>query len=110
MTENKDELLVRKFFEENRTDIPDSGFTRRVMRRLPDRTRRLNRIWTAICVALGVVVAVKLDWLEALSSQVKNAADTVMANHVIADNPFLLFIGLLLLIFLGGYNLISSER
>ena len=53
MDEKRDELLVRKFFEENKIEIPDAGFSRRVMRRLPDRTRRLNRNWTAICVAVG---------------------------------------------------------
>lgn len=58
MDEKRDELLVRKFFEENKIEIPDAGFSRRVMRRLPDRTRRLNRIWTAICVAVGVVMCV----------------------------------------------------
>lgn len=110
MSENKDELLIRKFFKENKADIPDNGFTCRVMKRLPDRTQRLNRIWTAICIALGVVVATRFDWWNALSSQVKNITETVMTNHVIEDNPFLLFIGLLILIFLCGYNLISSER
>ena len=37
MTENNDKLLI-DFFAENRQEIPDNGFTRRVMRHLPDRT------------------------------------------------------------------------
>ena len=37
MMENDDKLLVA-FFDENRQEIPDNGFTRRVMRHLPDRT------------------------------------------------------------------------
>ena len=40
MTENNDKLLI-DFFAENRQEIPDNGFTRRVMRHLPDRTRRI---------------------------------------------------------------------
>lgn len=110
MDEKRDELLVRKFFEENKIEIPDAGFSRRVMRCLPDRTRRLNRIWTAICVAVGVVMCVKFDWLSSLSAQVKSLADTVMSNHVISENPILLLFGLLFVIFLGGYNLIMAER
>ena len=38
MTENDDKLLT-DFFAGNRQEIPDNGFTRRVMRHLPDRTR-----------------------------------------------------------------------
>ena len=41
MTENNDKLLI-DFFAENRQEIPDNGFTRRVMRHLPDRTRRIS--------------------------------------------------------------------
>ena len=36
MMENNDKLLI-DFFAENRQEIPDNGFTRRVMRHLPDR-------------------------------------------------------------------------
>lgn len=50
-----DELLVRSFFEDNRTDIADNGFTERVMRRLPPLSVRLNRIWTAACAVIGAV-------------------------------------------------------
>lgn len=35
MTDNNDDVLVKKFFSENRIDVPDDGFSRRVMRRLP---------------------------------------------------------------------------
>lgn len=44
MTDNNDDVLVKKFFSENRIDVPDDGFSRRVMRRLPDRTRRISRL------------------------------------------------------------------
>ena len=37
MMENDDKLLVA-FFDENRQEIPDNGFTRREMRQLPERT------------------------------------------------------------------------
>ena len=50
MTENDDKLLTA-FFAGNRQEIPDNGFTRRVMRHLPDRTisavLRLRRFATS---------------------------------------------------------------
>ena len=48
MMENDDKLLVA-FFDENRQEIPDNGFTRRVMRHLPDRTRRISQLWVTFC-------------------------------------------------------------
>lgn len=56
MTDNNDDVLVKKFFSENRIDVPDDGFSRRVMRRLPDRTRRISRLWTAVCVVIGLLI------------------------------------------------------
>ncbi len=50
-----DDLLVRSFFADNRIDIADDGFTERVMRGLPSRAVRLNRIWTVICGLAGIV-------------------------------------------------------
>ena len=39
-----DDTLIRSFFEENKKEIADRGFSRRVMRSLP---RRKNRIFKA---------------------------------------------------------------
>ena len=52
MTENNDKLLI-DFFAENRQEIPDNGFTRRVMRHLPDRTRRISQVWVTFCFTLA---------------------------------------------------------
>lgn len=48
-----DELLLEQFFQQARnTQLPDAGFTRRVMSRLPERSLRLSRLWTAFCLVL----------------------------------------------------------
>ena len=70
MADDRDELLVRKFFEDNAVEVPDDGFTRRVMRRLPDRERRLSRIWAAVCAVAGVLMLLKFNWLGVLVSYI----------------------------------------
>ncbi len=109
MTDNKDELLVKKFFEGNRIDLPDDGFSHRVMRRLPDRERRLNRLWTALCVVVGVVCCVKFDWIGGLSECVSNLFTFVSSGHWLLDKPYMLWLLLLSVIFLGGYKAIARE-
>ncbi|SES74280.1 DUF5056 domain-containing protein [Prevotella sp. kh1p2] len=54
MTDNNDEKLIARFFEENRPEIADNGFSRRVMRRLPASKRNLSRLWTALCSLAGL--------------------------------------------------------
>lgn len=52
-----DDLLLERFFQAARAEqLPDNGFTHRVMTRLPERQLRLSRLWTAACIVLGVVV------------------------------------------------------
>ena len=41
MTEIDNDKLLRDFFTENRQEIADRGFSRRVMHHLPDRSNRL---------------------------------------------------------------------
>ena len=55
MTENNDKLLI-DFFAENRQEIPDNGFTRRVMRHLPDRTRRISQVWVTFHAGISAVL------------------------------------------------------
>lgn len=54
-----DEQLLERFFQQpSRQTIADNGFTQRVMRQLPDRSLRLSRLWSALCVMAGVVLFV----------------------------------------------------
>lgn len=49
-----DDNTISMFMKEQKQEIPDNGFSRRVMRSLPDRSRRLNRIWSALCIAISI--------------------------------------------------------
>ena len=52
-----DEQLVRQFFAEQTAEIPDNGFTQRVISRLPRRSEQwLNRLWIALCTLAGVIL------------------------------------------------------
>ena len=46
MTETDDKLL-KQFFGEQKQEIEDNGFSRRVMRNLPGRNHRLVQVWGA---------------------------------------------------------------
>lgn len=109
MTDDRDELLVRKFFDENKIELPDDGFSRRVMRRLPDRARRLNRIWTAVCLLLGALIAVKNDWFGVVWGKVEVLVSIISADPLFAGNPYMLWQLLVMIIFVGGYKALAKE-
>ena len=62
MTEIDNDKLLRDFFTENRQEIADRGFSRRVMHHLPDRSNRLARIWNAFVMAVGSRTFRLLRW------------------------------------------------
>lgn len=52
MTEIDNDKLLRDFFAENKQEIADNGFSRRVMHHLPDRSNRLACIWSAFVMTV----------------------------------------------------------
>ena len=65
MTEIDNDKLLRDFFAENKQEIADNGFSRRVMHHLPDRSNRLARIWSAFVMTVAAALFVWLGGLEA---------------------------------------------
>ena len=57
--ETKDtDKLLKNFFSEHKQEIQDNGFTRRVMRKLPEQT---DRSWIVWCFAIaGMVLSLLL--------------------------------------------------
>ena len=109
MTDDRDELLVRRFFDENKIELPDDGFSCRVMRRLPDRARRLNRRWTAVCLLLGALIAVKNDWFGVIWADIKELFTLISSSPVLVEHPYLLWQLLVMIIFVGGYKVLAKE-
>ena len=49
MTETTDDKLLQQFFSDNRKEIEDNGFSRRVMHHLPNRYYRISQLWSLFC-------------------------------------------------------------
>lgn len=65
MTETTDDKLLQQFFSDNRKEIEDNGFSRRVMHHLPNRYYRISQLWSLFCFTLAVVLFFVLDGLAA---------------------------------------------
>lgn len=134
-----DDQLLQAFFADNRMEeIPDDGFSDRVMQALPGldpekivltldqklalaKRLRLEHLWTAVCVAVGVVAAVvcqgweqiqgwlfsmKIDFLLTGSRALTHVLDTIMQTQ----NLLMLLAGIFVLIMVWGYNELADAR
>ena len=134
-----DELLLQAFFADNRMDeVPDDGFSDRVMQALPAleqektvpafeqeqalaKRRRLEHLWTAVCVAIGVIAAVvcqgweliqgwlfsmKLEFLMTGSRALTHVAESI--GH--SQNLLMMLAGIFVLIMVWGYNELADAR
>ena len=99
MTENNDKLLI-DFFAENRQEIPDNGFTRRVMRHLPDRTRRISQVWVTFCFTLALVLFFVFDGLQQVLGTLRETLTAAAQSGVTELDPKSLLVAGIVLLFL----------
>ena len=143
-----DDQLLQAFFADNRMEeIPDDGFSDRVMQALPGldpektvlsldqektvlsleqeqawaKRRRLEHLWTAACVAVGIVAAVvcqgweqiqgwlfsmKIDFLLTGSRALTHVADAITPTQ----NLLMMLAGIVVLVMVWGYNELADAR
>ena len=125
-----DDQRLQAFFADNRMEeIPDDGFSDRVMQALLAfdqeqawvKRRRLEHLWTAACVAVGIVAAVvcqgweqiqgwlfsmKIDFLLTGSRALTHVADAITPTQ----NLLMMLAGLVVLVMVWGYNELADAR
>lgn len=89
MNNESDERMVERFFSENRMKIEDDGFTHRVMRSLPSRTMRLNRLWTACCTAAAVLLLLTDNVQAWLSGTMRGLIADITTSSVATQSPLM---------------------
>jgi len=65
--ETNDKLL-KDFFSQNKQEIADNGFTRRVMRKLPEQADRSWIVW--VFAAIGMAISIYLGIYSGLIEQI----------------------------------------
>lgn len=118
-----DEQLLQSFFADCQTELPDGGFSDRVMAALPSTEaekaavmrRRMEHVWTLVCVAIGLIAAVvcqgweqiqgflfsmKIDILMSGSRALTHAVDTLCHSQ----NLWMALAGCLVIALVWGYN------
>ena len=85
MTEMNDKFF-KDFFAENKQEIPDNGFSKRVMYHLPDHNKRKYHILTAIALIVCFLLFIFLGGFTAVESTIRE----VIVNMVNRESTFTL--------------------
>ncbi len=104
-----DDKLIKEFFGHHREEIPDNGFSRRVMHHLPDRRSQWSWLWTPLVGIIAILLFVKLDGLQSMVYAVRDALVAVVQSGANNFDPRTLILVVVVLGFLGvrkAYSLI----
>lgn len=123
LSDDGDEKLLESFFADCRVEVPDDGFSQKVMASLPVRKHaRLEQIWLTLCLLLGasafvvengwgrildVLSALKMELLLAFARQLPHMANAL--SHMSVNIPMLLA-GITTLVAVWGYNVVMDAR
>lgn len=107
MTETTDDKLLQQFFSDNRKEIEDNGFSRRVMHHLPNRYYRISQLWSLFCFTLAVVLFFVLDGLQLVLGALRETFTSAIQSGAAELDPKSLIIVAVVLVSLG-YRKICS--
>lgn len=108
-----DDELLSRFFEAQRPDITDNGFSADVMRRLPRRARCMNKIWSAICAVMAAVIFLVFDGVDQLRELfgrfIGDAVGYVASFDLGNFSPVMMALAILVFLVIGINNLVSAR-
>ena len=119
---NADEQMLQAFFADQQEEIPDDGFSQRVMKKIPtSTTRHLERCWQVACLVLGMAFIVSTQLLTSLQDSLfasKVAALMMLSKitHVLSETllqpqQLLMMIGAgFVVLCVWGYNKVLDAR
>ena len=107
---DKDDILIQQFLGEHKPVVEDMGFTRRVMRHLPRRANRRNRLWSIFCLIVGVVVVAATNSITAFVQTVSGVwVDMIGAAAIRGAVNAPAFIAVVMVMIAAGVMITSSS-
>ncbi|MDR0746104.1 MAG: DUF5056 domain-containing protein [Mediterranea sp.] len=108
MTETSDKLL-KQFFSEHKQEIDDNGFSRRVMKSLPDRSLRTSGVWTTCCGTLALILFFTLGGLQAIGGALREIFTSIIQHGATNLDLKSLLITATVLLFFGIRSIVTAN-
>lgn len=114
MTEDKDKLLESFFRKAAERQLEDDGFSDKVMSQIESsvsrRVRRMQRLWTAVCIILGILIVMKSDCVDSLLTWAFVAMKTFATYDWMAIGLSVLLVPLVVSYIIAAIGLIENEK
>lgn len=107
MTELDEDKLLRRFFDENKQEIADNGFSKSVIRNLPDRKRNWVQILNIITMLISLTLFFVLGGLKAFEHTLREVFIKAFDYGVANLDPKTLIIVAIVLLVLGTRKVCS---
>ncbi len=104
-----DDKMIRHFFEDNKKEIADRGFSRKVMQSLPKERRVAFKICTLIITLLAFVLFIMYDGFLGLIYIFRDIFVSIAQSSDLYTNPKSIIIAVVVLLILGIKKVISLE-
>jgi TRAP-type C4-dicarboxylate transport system permease small subunit len=107
---DKDELLIDKFFAEQKQSVEDDGFSKNVMRKLPSKASRYSRIWSTICILGALALFVYCHGFKLIMNSIDVMLRTAPTHDFFSCTPLTAAIAVIVLAGVGIYRLVTSQQ
>jgi hypothetical protein len=103
------ERQIKKLFTDRKADLPDDGFTERVLRQLPERRSRFPQVVMAVCIAIGLALTVAAIGLESVLEQFEVLAASMARMETPPLGAMAVYFAVLAMAGMIGYSLTRVE-
>ncbi len=97
------------FFKAHRQEIPDHGFSRKVMHSLPQRTTTLSRLWSAVCLSIGILLFWIYDGMLYLQIFLNDFFNTIFKTVIRDSDPVIWGVVVVVMLGTGFYRILSVD-
>lgn len=104
-----DDKLLKQFLSEQKQEIADRGFSRKVMRNLPDRTNRIAQWWTIAFSLIAAVLYVVFGGLKATLDTLHEVFASMVQQGETNFDPKTLLIVAIVLVVIGANKIYSTD-
>ena len=95
-------------------EVEDNGFTKQVMKRLPQPAQRWSKIWTVACWVAVIFLFFLLDGVNAVNTAFMHVTGDLSGMLVSFQfdgfSPFIIYLGVLSATAVIAYNVIESPN
>lgn len=82
MTDPENQLL-KQFMQEQKQNLPDEGFSRKVMRKLPGKAWRLSALWSIFCWSVSGILFFRYKGWELLCRFFYETGYSILQNTIL---------------------------